>query len=128
MGEFRLDKLGEQIREEISSMILTEKIKDPRVSTFLSITRVEVSGDLGFARVYVSSFLDSAQTKKGVKGLESAAGFIQSTLGKKLKIRQFPHLSFVFDQSIREGFDMVQKINKLELSADEDDSSEDTSL
>lgn len=118
MGEFRLDRLGEQIREEISAMILGGKIKDPRVSTFLSINRVEVSGDLGFAKVYVSSFMDDKDTKQGVRGLESAAGFIQSTLSKKLRLRQFPHLAFIFDESIREGFEMVKKIDSMDIPSD----------
>ena len=118
MGEFRLDRLGEQIREEISQMILGGRIKDPRVSTFLSINRVDVSGDLGYAKVYVSSFMSSAETKKGVKGLESAAGFIQTTLSKKLRLRQFPHLSFIFDESIKNGFEMVKKIDGLDIKDD----------
>ncbi len=125
MGEFRLDKLGEQIREEIANMILGGRIKDPRVSTFLSINRVEVAGDLGFAKVYVSSFMSEHETKQGVRGLESAAGFIQSTLGKKLRVRQFPHLTFIFDNSIKEGFEMVKKIGQLDInSGTEEGSSE----
>lgn len=118
MGEFRLDKLGEQIREEIANLILGAKIKDPRVSTFLSINRVEVSGDLGYAKVYVSSFMSEHETKQGVRGLESASGFIQGVLGKKLRLRKFPHLSFIFDESIREGFEMVKKIGELEKHSD----------
>jgi ribosome-binding factor A len=125
LGEYRLDRLGEQIREEIAAMILGGRIKDPRVSTFLSINRVEVAGDLGFAKVYVSSFMDEHQTKQGVRGLESAAGFIQTTLSKKLRLRQFPHLSFIFDESIREGFEMVQKIDKLDIPNDTAPSGED---
>jgi ribosome-binding factor A len=118
MGEFRLDRLGEQIREEISAMILGGRVKDPRVSTFLSINRVEVSGDLGFAKVYVSSFMSAKETKQGVRGLESAAGFIQSTLSKKLRLRQFPHLTFIFDESIKDGFEMVKKIDSLDIKND----------
>ena len=114
MGSFRLIRLGEQIREEISKMILSSQIKDPRVSTFLSINRVEVSGDLGYAKVYVSSFMSGKETEKGVRGLQSAAGFIQSTIGRKLTIRQFPKLTFVADSSIKEGFEMVRKLNQLE--------------
>lgn len=121
MGEFRLDKLGEQIREEIANMILGGRIKDPRVSTFLSINRVEVAGDLGFAKVYVSSFMSEHETKQGVRGLESAAGFIQSTLGKKLRLRQFPHLTFIFDNSIKEGFEMVKKIGQLDINSGPED-------
>lgn len=117
MGEHRLDRLGEQIREEISALILGGRIKDPRVSTFLSINRVEVSGDLGYAKVYVSSFMSPHETKQGVRGLESAAGYIQTTLSKKLRLRQFPHLDFIFDESIREGFEMVKKIDSLDISS-----------
>ena len=114
MGEFRLIRLGEQIREEIASMIISEQIKDPRVSTFLNINRVEVSRDLSFAKVYVSSFLADKSTEKGVKGLENAAGFIQTVLSKKLRLRQFPKLTFIADSSIKEGMDMVRKLNELE--------------
>ena len=88
MSEFRLDKLAEQIREEISQLIFSGKIKDPRVSNFLSINRVEVSGDLAYAKVYVSSFMDAHKTKQGVRGLENAAGFIRTSLAKKLHIHQ----------------------------------------
>lgn len=116
MGEFRVNRLGEQIREEISSLIMASKIKDPRVSTFLTINRVEVTRDLSFAKVYVSSFMDEKQIRQGIVGLTHAAGFIQSTLSKKLRLRQFPQLTFVYDSSIKEGFDMVKKIDTLEFS------------
>ena len=62
MGEFRLVRLGEQIRGEISKMLLSGQIKDPRVSSFLCINRVDVSADLGYAKVYVSSFMLQAQS------------------------------------------------------------------
>ena len=114
MGEFRMLKLGEQIRAEISKLIMLQKVKDPRVSTFLTINRVEVARDLAYATVYVSSFLNESQVKKGVEGLNSAAGFIQSSIAKKLSIYKFPKLTFVVDTSIKEGFDMVNKLNRLE--------------
>ncbi len=114
MGEYRLIRLGEQLRDEIAQMILRQQIKDPRVSTFLTINRVEIARDLAYAKVYVSSFLNEAQVQKGVEGLQSAAGFIQTTIAKKLTIRQFPRLTFIADSSLKEGFDMVNKLNKLE--------------
>ena len=114
MGEFRMLRLGEQIRDEISRLIMLQKVRDPRVSTFLSINRVEVAKDLAYAKVYVSSFLSESQVKRGVEGLNSAAGFIQSSIAKKLTIRQFPKLTFIVDTSIKEGFDMVSKLNRLE--------------
>ena len=58
MGQFRLQRLGEQLREEIATMILRHEIKDPRVNEFLSVNRVEVAADLAYAKVYVSSFMD----------------------------------------------------------------------
>ncbi len=114
MGEFRMLRLGEQIRDEISQMILREQIKDPRVSTFLSVNRVEVSRDLSYARVFVSSFLPESKIKTGIEGLQSAAGFIQSSIAKKLTIRQFPRLTFVLDESMKAGFEMVRKLTRLE--------------
>ncbi|MCI1208606.1 MAG: 30S ribosome-binding factor RbfA [Treponema sp.] len=114
MGQYRLVRLGEQLREEISALILRGRIKDPRVSTFLTINRVDVTADLKYAKVYVSSFLADAQLENGVGGLQSAAGFIQSSLAKKLTLRQFPHLTFIADRSVKEGFDMVKKLNELE--------------
>ena len=119
MGEFRLAKLGEQIRGEIALLISTQKIKDPRVSTFLTINRVEVAADLAYAKVYVSSFLPEGQILKGVAGLNSAAGFIQSSIAKKLTIRKFPKLSFIAHSSVKEGFEMVNKVNRLEAEEHE---------
>ena len=114
MGQYRLLRLGEQIRGEIANMILKQQIKDPRVSTFMTIDRVEVSGDLSYAKVYVSSFMDDNSTKRGAEGLQSAAGFIQTTIAKKLSIYKFPKLTFIADYSYKEGFAMVDKLNKLE--------------
>ena len=118
MSEFRLDKLAEQIREEISRLIFSGKIKDPRVSNFLSINRVEVSGDLAYAKVYVSSFMDAHKTKQGVRGLENAAGFIRTSLAEKLHIHQCPQFTFIYDESIEEGFNMVKKLEALEAESD----------
>ncbi|MBQ3688218.1 MAG: 30S ribosome-binding factor RbfA [Treponema sp.] len=114
MGQYRLLKLGEQLRKEISSMIMKREIKDPRVSEFLDINRVEVSKDLAHAKVYVSSFMDEASVKRGVEGLQNAAGFIQSSIAAKLRIYKFPKFTFIADFSMKEGYDMVQRLNELE--------------
>ncbi len=114
MGQYRLIRLGEQLREEIATLIMRHEIKDPRVNEFLSINRVEVAGDLAYAKVYVSSFMDDNSVRKGVEGLQSAAGFIQTKVAKKLSVYKFPKLTFVADFSMKEGYDMVQKLNDLE--------------
>ena len=114
MGQYRIQRLNDQLRDEISSLILRGDVKDPRVSTFLSINRVEVTSDLGYAKVYVSSFLPDKQVEKGVDGLNAAAGFIQREIARKLRLRQFPKLQFLVDAGMKAGFDMVQKLNELE--------------
>lgn len=119
MGQYRIQRLNDQLRDEISQLILRGDVKDPRVSTFLSVNRVEVTNDLSWAKVYVSTFLPDNQLKKGVDGLNAAAGFIQREIAKKLRIRQFPKLIFVVDHGMKEGFAMVQKLNELEKESAE---------
>ena len=114
MGQYRLVRLGEQLKSEISNMIIRHEIKDPRVNEFLTIHRVDVAGDLAYAKVYVSSYMDENSVKRGVQGLQSAAGFIQSSIAKKLTIYKFPKLTFIADSSIKDGYEMVQKLNALE--------------
>lgn len=109
-----MQRLDAQLREEISSLLLRGEIKDPRVSNFLSINRVDVSSDLSYAKVYVSTFLSDSQLEKGVDGLNNAAGFIQSSIAKKLRIRKFPKFTFVVDKGMKEGFNMVQRLTELE--------------
>ena len=121
MGQYRLQRLGEQLREEIATMLMTGQIKDPRVSGFLSINRVEVAGDLAYAKVYVSSFMDDNSVKLGVKGLQNAAGYIQSTIAKKRSIYKFPKLTFIADFSMKEGYKMVQTLKELEKQDEENE-------
>lgn len=114
MSHYRMDKLGNQLREEIAKLIMRHEVKDPRVNEFLTINRVDVARDLSSAKVYVSSFLDDASLNRGVEGLQSAAGFIQSSIAKKVSIYRFPKLTFVADFSMKEGYKMVQKLKALE--------------
>ncbi len=113
MGQYRLLKLGGQIRGMIAEMLLRGDIKDPRVSNFLTINRVEVAKDLAHAKVYVSTFMSESELNRGVEGLSNAAGFIQSSIAKKLTIRQFPHLHFIADTSIRDGYEITKKIDEI---------------
>ena len=118
MAEFRTERLGQLIQGIISSLILEAKIKDPRVTSFISITRVQVSRDLSYADVYVSNINEKANIERSAQGLQSAAGFIQSQLGHSLRIRKIPRLRFHADTSIREGFDLVQKIEELGIRSE----------
>ena len=113
MNSFRTSRVGSLIQEKISELIVGGKVKDPRVDSYLSITRVDVSRDLAYADVFVSSYKTEAGLAKGVEGLQHAAGFIQAQLAKTMHIRCTPRLRFHADLGIREGFELVQKIDTL---------------
>ncbi|MCL2804919.1 MAG: 30S ribosome-binding factor RbfA [Treponema sp.] len=112
MPSFRIERLGQMIQEKIGAFILEGKIKDNRVSSFLSITKVDVSKDLSYADVHVSD-IRGGECEKAVCGLKSAAGFIQSQLALTMHIRKIPKLRFHEDKSIGESFDIIKKIEKL---------------
>ena len=120
MSEYRIARLEEQVREEISKMILAGYIKDKRVSSFLCINKVKISADLSYAKVYVSSFMDEHVTKQGVRGLENASGFIRTSLSRLLHIRKTPLFTFIYDKSIKEGQEMISLIDSLEITKEED--------
>ena len=113
MNSFRAARVGNLIQEKIGELIVGEKIKDPRVDSFLSVTRVTVSGDLSHADIFVSGYKSEASLAKGVKGLQNAAGFIQAELSKSMHIRNTPRLRFHEDTGVREGFKIMQKIDEL---------------
>ena len=113
MAEFRTERVGQLMQEKIGALIVEGKIKDPRVNAFLSVSRVSVSRDFSWADVYISTFRPETSLARGVAGLQSAAGFIQSQLAKEMRIRQTPRLRFHEDKSMREGFDMVRKLEDL---------------
>ncbi len=114
MDQIRRNRLEEFLREEISSLILSGEIKDPRVGSLISVSRVEVNRDGSHAKVWVSCLEDEkARLDSAAQGLESAAGFVQSRIGKKVRLRLTPILHFIPDPGIKEGFEMVGKIKDL---------------
>jgi ribosome-binding factor A len=114
MSEVRLRRVESLLREEISSLILSGKIKDPRVGSFIIVSRVEVSKDIHYAKVFISSF-DSGETlDASAEALNHAAGFVQQHVGRKLTIRYTPKLTFYADRSIEQGFEITKKIRDLQ--------------
>ncbi|MGE5543577.1 MAG: 30S ribosome-binding factor RbfA, partial [Bacillota bacterium] len=107
----RLDKLAEEIRREISA-ILTEEIKDPRLS-MVSVTRIEVSNDLGSARVLVSVLGDEQKQEEAMRALEKARGFVRTELSNRIRLRHSPEISFKLDKSIEHGIRISSIINEL---------------
>jgi len=120
MEKFRTERLGLIIQEKISSLILEGRIKDSRVNSFISITKVNVSKDLSYADVYVSDIRGNIKDKE-VEGLQSAAGFIQSQLGAVMHIRKIPRLRFHSDTSISDSFNLIKKIEQLVETENKED-------
>jgi ribosome-binding factor A len=114
MDQIRRKRLEELLKEEISRLISSGEIRDPRVNPLVSITRVEASRDGSSAKVWVSCFSEEeGASNLATEGLASAAGFIQSQIAKRVRLRLTPILHFFDDRGIREGFEMVEKIKGL---------------
>lgn len=94
----RAERVGEEIRKEIATMLFGE-INDPRIG-FITITKVKVTKDLRQARVYFSMMGSDEEKTTTTEGLQSAGGYIRREIGKRLKLRYFPELLFKYDDSL----------------------------
>ncbi len=112
MAGYRINRVSEDIKREIVAVI--RELKDPRVmDKMLNVVRVEVSSDASYAKVYISA-LDGLETaKEAVKGLKSATGYIRREVGKRLHLRKTPELTFVADDSIEHGMNIVKMMDDL---------------
>ncbi len=113
MAELRLKRIESLLRQEICSMIITGEIKDPRLEKLTTVTDVELSRDLGHAKVYVSRFGDRKALEGSVQALNHAAGFIQGVLSKRISLRIFPKLLFILDDSIERGVRITKKLREI---------------
>ena len=106
MPSNRIGRINEEIQRELADQL--RRLKDPRVSSgMVSIIRVDTTGDLRYARVYVSA-LDKSREKEVLKGLKSASGFLRRELGRALQLRYTPELQFIGDDSIQYGAHILQ--------------------
>jgi ribosome-binding factor A len=108
----RSDRLGELILAEISGLIARE-IKDPRIG-FVTFTRVDLSDDLRYAKVFVSSIGSPPEKARTLQGLCSATGYIRRHLGRALQLRYTPELSFLLDDSLEHGAKIAQLLRQLD--------------
>lgn len=120
MTSRRTAKVAEAIREQVSTTILFG-IKDPRVKN-VTVTRVEVAGDLRRAKVYVSVMGDEKQQSLCMHGLNSARGFLQSKIADRIKTRFTPELVFVLDQGVKHSLEATRILRELGLGNDEPES------
>lgn len=117
MPSNRINRINEQIQRELSELL--RRVKDPRVrDTMISVTRVETTPDLRYAKVYVS-FLQEDRAKDAMEGLRSAGGFLRRELGGALGLRYSPELVWTLDDSIAYGARLLKLINSLEVDRDD---------
>jgi len=114
--QLRIEKLQELIKQEMSKMLLTD-LKDPRIG-FVTVTDVEMTGDLREAKIYVSVMGGSEQVKSSLEGLNSALGFVRREIGQRVRLRFTPEISFALDTSLDYG-DHIQKL-LLQVEGDRD--------
>jgi ribosome-binding factor A len=98
VARIRISRVGEQIKKELSQLIQQE-LKDPRIG-FVTVTGVEMSGDLQIAKVYISVMGNEEQKQETLAGLEKAKGYLRSEIGHRVSLRHVPELIFSIDQSL----------------------------
>ena len=113
-SHLRIEKLQELIKQEVGKMLLYD-IKDPRIG-FVTVTDVEMTGDLRAAKIFVSIMGNEEKVKESMEGLQSALGFIRREIGKRIKIRFTPEISFALDTSL----DYSEHIQKILLNIEKE--------
>ena len=110
MAGFKIGRINSDIKIAISDIL--RDVKDPRVSKLLSVVKVDVSGDLSYASIYVSAIEGADKTCESVKALnKGAAGFIRSELGRRVKLRKVPEIKFIADDSIEKSTEISRIID-----------------
>jgi ribosome-binding factor A len=109
----RTERVSDEIRRRLTELIRRE-LKDPRVSFLSSITRVQMSADLRYAKVFISVMGTPDEQRDTIETLKRASGFLRHELGVDLRLRHTPELHFVLDQSIAEGDRVLRLIREVE--------------
>lgn len=99
MANYRGGRINEEIKKDVSNTI-QNKIKDPRLTAMVSVTDVDVTRDLSYAKVFVSIFGTDEQKKEALKILKSSAGFIRKEIGRNVKLRHVPEVIIELDETL----------------------------
>ena len=112
MASNRIGRINEEIQRELATLI--PNVKDPRVTGMISVTAVDTTPDLRYAKVYIS-VLDKTRSAEVLKGLKSASGYLRRELGRSLKLRYTPELVFERDDSIDKGAHILDLLRSVEV-------------
>lgn len=116
MGNQRAERVGEVIKDVVADAI--RRLKDSRITGMVSVTDVEVSGDLRHAKIFVSIYGDEPTQSLTMEGLQSAVGFVRSEVGKAVKLRMVPEIHFKHDRSIEQGAHIHDLLARLKREGD----------
>ena len=116
----RTERVNNLIRQEISQL-LWRQVNDPRLASFISVTRVSTSPDLKHAKVFVSSMGDETSKSEILQGFTAASGFLRRELAERLTLRHIPQLSFHFDNSIQRGAEVIRLIEQVAADSTKDE-------
>lgn len=112
MASNRMGRINEEVQRELA--VLIPSVKDPRVTGMISVTAVDVTQDLKYAKVYIS-VLDKDDSGQVLKGLKSAAGYLRRELGRALNLRHTPELTFLRDDSMAKGAKILEMLRDPEV-------------
>ena len=123
MANYRRGRINDEMQKELAKVL--RQVKDPRVSeAFISVTAVDVTPDLKFAKVYYSAM--TGDKKEIAKGLKSSAGYIRRQLAQNLNLRMTPELTFFEDHSIAHGAHISKLLNSIEFAPETEESDSET--
>ena len=111
MSATRMGRINEEIQRAMAELI--RSVKDPRVHGLISVTAVETTPDLKYAKIYIS-VLDKSDVDQVIKGLKSASGYLRRELGHTLSLRYTPELTFLRDDSMAKGAHILELIEGLD--------------
>ena len=112
MANYRSGRINEGLKREISNIIAND-IKDPRVSAMVSVTHVNATKDLHYAKVSLSIFGTEYQKEETLDAIKHSSGFIRKMLADRIEIRHIPELTFIYDESIEYGKRIEQIIENI---------------
>ena len=122
MANYRRGRINDEVQKELAAIL--RDVKDPRVSgAFVSVTAVDVTPDLKFAKIYYSSL--RGDKKELAKGLKAATGYIRSQIAQRLNLRITPELTFILDDSVAHGAHISKLLNSITFTEDFEESVED---
>jgi len=110
-GSQRLMRINDEILRECAN-ILRQDIKDPRISTMVTVTKAETTSDLSYAKIFISIMGDDEQKKEVLEGLKNASGFIRRGIAERINLRATPELKFVIDDSLDYSLKMAKLIKE----------------